>query len=210
MPLQFTNPAYALIILAAGESTRFGENKLLYKIDGKSIIKRVVDECSLEEFVTVVVVGHEREMIEKELRGENVIFAINPDYKTGGMSSSIKIGVSRINPSRAYLITPGDMPYLQRWICEKIINTYEKSKAKIVIPSFEGKGGHPILFDSSLKEELLAINEETKGLKGILSKHTDEILKFEIGTSRILIDIDYKDDIKTRKPIDKMLNSEKS
>jgi len=210
MALKFTKSEYAFIILAAGESTRFGENKLLYKIDGRSIIKRVIDECSLEKFVTVVVVGHEREMIEEELRGENVIFAINPDYKAGGMSSSIKIGVSSINPSRAYLITPGDMPYLQRWICEKIIDVYQKSRAKIVIPSFEGKGGHPILFDSSLREELLAVNEETKGLKGILNRHADEILKFEIGTSRILIDIDYKDDIKTRKPVDKALDSKTS
>ncbi|MDP8023154.1 MAG: nucleotidyltransferase family protein [Conexivisphaerales archaeon] len=196
---------FAFIVLAAGESTRFGENKLLYKIEGRSIIRRVVQECSLENFKTVVVIGHEKDRIIRELEGLNVFFVINPEYKNGGMSSSIRIGVSSVKPSKAYLITPGDMPYLQRWICEKIIDFYMKSGAKIVVPSYEGKGGHPILFDASLREELLAINEATKGLKGILSKHTNDVSKFEIGTSRVLIDIDYKKDIDTRKPVDRFL-----
>ncbi len=203
MALNIAESEFAFIVLAAGESTRFGENKLLYKVNNSSIIRRVVEECSLENFKTVVVVGHEKELIMKELEGLNVLFVINPEYKTGGMSSSIKAGVSNIRPSKAYLITPGDMPYLQSWICKKIIDVYASSKAKIVIPSFEGKGGHPILFDATLREELLTVNEETKGLKGILRRHENDVLKFEIGTSRILIDIDYKSDLDTRKPIDK-------
>ncbi len=205
MVLYFAESEFAFIVLAAGESTRFGENKLLYKIEGKSIIKRLVEECALESSKTVVVVGHEKDLIIKELEGLNVFFVVNPEYKNGGMSSSIRIGISSIKPSKAYLITPGDMPYLQRWICKKIIDVYIRSKAKIVIPSFEGKGGHPILFDASLREELLAVKEETKGLKAILNRHADEILKVEIGTSRVLIDIDYKKDLEIRKPVDGFL-----
>ncbi len=205
MASDISESEFAFIVLAAGESTRFGENKLLYKIEGTSIIKRVVKECSLENFKTIVVVGHEKDRIIRELEGLNVFFVTNPEYKSGGMSSSIKIGVSSIKPLKAYLITPADMPYLQKWICKRITDVYTNSKAKIVIPSFEGKGGHPILFDVSLREELITVNEETKGLKGVISRHANEVLKFEIGTSRVLIDIDYKTDLDTRKPIDKLI-----
>ena len=198
-----SKPEYAFIVLAAGESKRFGENKLLYEINGKPILKWVLDECSLDNFGVVVVTGFERDKIEGLLKTEKVTLVYNPNFKDGGMSSSIKVGVSSVLPQKAYLITPGDMPYLRRWICEKIISYYESTKAKIIVPTFEGRGGHPILVDVSLREDLLSISEELKGLKGLLNNYQTEIHRLELGTSRILIDIDYKEDLKSRVPVDK-------
>ncbi|MGC8569393.1 MAG: nucleotidyltransferase family protein [Nitrososphaeria archaeon] len=198
-----TKNNYSLIVLAAGESTRFGENKLLFKIDGRSIIRRVVEECSLEGLEIVVVTGHEKEKIMEELKGTDVVFVYNPKYHEGGMSSSIKAGVAYASPLKAYLITPGDMPYLSGWICRRIIEEHERTGSRIIVPTFEGRGGHPILVDVSLREELLGINEESRGLKGFLSQHEKEIHRVELGTSRILIDIDYREDVVNRKPIDK-------
>ncbi len=185
---------YDLIILAAGESTRFGENKLTYVLNGTPIIKRVVMEAKLPDIRTIVVVGHEQDKIRNALKGIDVDFVFNKYYKKG-MSQSIIAGVRVSNSSKGILILPGDMAYIKSRIIEQVILSHKKSGSKIVIPTYNGRGGHPILFDVKLKEELLHIKEETRGLKEIVNRHENEIYKVELGTPIVVHDVDIKEDL---------------
>jgi molybdenum cofactor cytidylyltransferase len=185
---------YDLIILAAGESTRFGENKLIYKIDGIPIIKRVVTEAQLPNVKLIVVIGHDPDKIKKALEGTKVNYVYNDNYKIG-MSQSVITGVKVSNAIRGILILPGDMAFIKSYIIERVIDVHKNTGASIVIPTYNGRGGHPILFDVKLKEELLSISEEKRGLKEIVQKYEKEAYKIEVGTPIVVHDVDYKGDL---------------
>ena len=185
---------YDLIILAAGESTRFGENKLTYMLNGAPIIRRVVMESRLPDVRVIVVVGHEQEKIRGALKGIDVDFVYNKDYKKG-MSQSVIAGVRASNSTKGILILPGDMAFIKSKIIEQVISSHKNTGSKIVIPTYNGRGGHPILFDVSLKDELLHIKEETRGLKEIINRHENEIYKVELGTPIVVHDVDVKEDL---------------
>ncbi|MEM0145594.1 MAG: nucleotidyltransferase family protein [Conexivisphaerales archaeon] len=185
---------YDLIILAAGESTRFGENKLIYRIDGIPIIRRVTMEAMLPNVRVIVVIGHDPDKIKGALEGINVNYAYNEDYKKG-MSQSIIAGVRLSEAVKGILILPGDMAYIKSHIIEQVIETHTRTGANIVIPTYKSRGGHPILFDVKLRSELLSIKEETRGLKEMVQRHGDQVYKIEVGTPAVIHDVDIRDDL---------------
>ncbi|MFN3621599.1 MAG: NTP transferase domain-containing protein, partial [Nitrososphaerales archaeon] len=87
----------SVVVLAAGLSTRFGENKMLYPIEGEPMVRRVVKtilSSSIDE--AVVVVGFEAEKVEAVLKDLNCKLVRNAEYETGGQSSSVRCGVKAI------------------------------------------------------------------------------------------------------------------
>ena len=186
------------IILAAGMSTRFGRNKLLEPIDGKPLIRGVVEAAVRAGTETVVVVGYEKEKIIEALRGLKLEIVFNPDFKEG-MSTSVKAGVRNvINRAKAVMILPGDVAFIKPEQIRLVLEAYLSSKKPIVIPSYKGRGGHPILFDSSLFNDIMSISERGRGLKEVVKKHADKISYIEAGTARILVDIDTQEDLVKR------------
>jgi len=185
----------SLIILAAGLSSRFSGNKLLAKISGTSIISKVVEE-SLKSNVdeVIVVLGHDSERISSVLTNYGCKLIYNSDYRSG-QSSSVKAGVKSISPeSQSVMILPGDVALVTSNDINKIITDSNQNKNSIVCASFNNKMGHPILFKKSLFSEILLIDEKGFGLKSVVTTHSDDILKVEIGSNRILIDFDTVDD----------------
>jgi len=183
--------------LAAGLSTRFGRNKLLEEINGVTMIERVVNAALLSKVDEVVVVlGHEVEKIKDILKNAKCKFVYNKDYMSG-QSSSVKAGVSSVfEYADAVLILPADVALITPRAINMVIDEYKKSKSPIVVASYLDRMGHPILFDRSLFSEILMINEETMGLKSIISKYRDIIRKVDVGSEEVLIDIDTEEDVK--------------
>jgi len=187
----------SLIVLAAGKSTRFGSNKLLFNLDGETLIEHVV-RSALQSNVseTVVVVGFEAERIRHALQGLNCRFAVNHDFGRG-QSSSVLTGIEFVrNHADAAMILPGDMPMIRVEHINKVVDEYNSVRSPIVVASFQGRMGHPILFDASLFDEVLNIEEETFGLKKVVSRHIGEVRKVEVGSAGALLDLDVRDDLK--------------
>ena len=185
----------SLIILAAGLSSRFSGNKLLAKISGIPIISKVVEE-SLKSNVdeVIVVLGHDSDRIRTALNNFNCRLVYNPDYSSG-QSSSVKAGVKSISPdTQSVMILPGDVALVTSDDINKIIDNSTKNKNSIVCASFNKKMGHPILFTKSLFSEILLIDEKRFGLKSVVNSYSNDILKVEIDSNRILIDFDTVDD----------------
>jgi molybdenum cofactor cytidylyltransferase len=186
-----------LIVLAAGSSTRYGRNKLLEKIDGQTMIERVVKSvASSKADEVIVVLGHEAQRIREALRNFECKFVFNEDFKKG-QSSSVEAGVKSVmSYADAVMVLPGDVALITSKAINAIIEEYERSKSPIVVASHQGRSGHPILFDRSLFDELMKINEETMGLKAVVNRHRDLIKKVETGSDGVLIDIDTREDFK--------------
>lgn len=186
-----------LVILAAGKSERYRKNKLLEKINDKTIIRKVVEEAVKSDAdKVIVVVGYDATRIIKEVRDLPVTFVFNSDYEKG-MSYSVKVGVKEAQSlkANAVMILPADNLLISSETINKVIDKYVKTKALIITPSYEGRRGHPILFDKKLFEDIMKISEETKGLKYVVRKYADKIINVNVNSPEIYIDIDYPEDL---------------
>ncbi|MCF8884682.1 MAG: nucleotidyltransferase family protein [Aigarchaeota archaeon] len=188
----------ALILLAAGKSTRFPGNKLLANVCGMSLIERIL-RTTLRSSVDVIVVvlGHEaeklREIIEK-IKDNRVKIVYNLDYELG-QSSSVKKGLKEVAEFvDAVMILPADVSFIKPEDIDSLIETFKITKKDIVVASHKGKHGHPILFSKKLFKDIMMITEEKRGLKEVVEKNLEEIVEVELSPYTV-IDIDTPEDL---------------
>lgn len=188
------------IVPAAGLSTRFPWNKLLYVHSDKPLIAQTIQNI-LESGVVdkvVVVTGHMRKEIENAVveAGFTVDLVENPAYATGGMSSSIKTGLNYIIKKYGFLtavmINPADVAWVHPGVYSLIVAKFldNKDRYKIAVAGYRGKRGHPVLFSSSILGDLLFISEEKEGLKEVIQKYKYDTLVVETEYPGVLLDID--------------------
>ena len=170
------------IVLAAGESHRFGDSpKALALINGKTAIRSLIDKLlktSLEEII--VVLGARADQIVPHLPTDpRVRRTLNPDYKEG-QTSSLKKGLGELRPeTSAFLFLPVDLPLLKTETVDSLINAYAQKKPRILIPVFEEKNGHPPIFCADLIKEFVAL-DNNQPLYTIQRRHADDILKIPV------------------------------
>ncbi|OGO39985.1 MAG: hypothetical protein A2Z04_04215, partial [Chloroflexi bacterium RBG_16_57_9] len=168
-PVHEVHRRITAVVLAAGGSRRFGRPKQLLDWCGQPMIAHVVDkvvECvSSGAGVTeiVVVVGHAAAAVGEALRGRPVRIVFNPDWAQG-QSTSMRVGLKALGPEiGAALFILADQPGLTPAIIARIIQRYRETLAPIILPTFQGRRGNPVLFDRSLFDELMAIEGDQGG-----------------------------------------------
>ena len=185
----------SLVILAAGKSTRMKENKLLLKLDGETLIERVVKTVkgsSADE--VIVVLGHEAEKVREQLVKLDCKVVVNENYMRG-QSESVKVGLAAVASSaEAVMILPADVALIDAESINSVIDEHRKSKSQIVIASHKHQSGHPILLDRALFQEVSQIDESALGLKAVINRHRSEVKYVEVGTENVLIDIDTREE----------------
>lgn len=185
----------SLVILAAGKSTRMKENKLLLKLDGETLIERVVKTAkgsSADE--VIVVLGHEAEKVREQLVKLDCKLVVNENYMRG-QSESVKVGLAAVASSaEAVMILPADVALIDAESINSVIDEHRKSKSQIVIASHKHQSGHPILLDRALFQEVSQIDESALGLKAVINRHRSEVEYVEVGTENVLIDIDTREE----------------
>ncbi len=184
------------VVLAAGKSTRMGQQKLLMPYKNSSIIKRVVEALSnsLVNQITVVT-GSDKKAIEKELVACDILFTHNEKYENG-MLSSVQKGVETVNQNcDGIMILLGDQPMVSKSVIDRLISVFQKTKSGLIVPAYKGKRGHPVLIDSKYREQINSINPEI-GLRELFLNNENDILEVEINTNDILKDIDTPEEYK--------------
>jgi len=178
------------ILLAAGESKRMGEPKLLLPFGSSTILEQAVDNLlnSRVDEVIVVLGDRAQEMI-KRIANRPVKVAINPVYHEG-MGTSIVSGLSLIdNKALAVMLVLADQPLIDSETINKLIEAFFSHDKGIVIPAYKGRRGHPIIFSTKYKEELLGLKGDTGG-RQIIREYPDDILEVAVNSQSINIDID--------------------
>jgi molybdenum cofactor cytidylyltransferase len=185
------------IILAAGSSTRMGRAKQLMPLGDSTILERTIANVrAVEVNEIVLVLGASAETIRRQLplsllEGLNVV--VNRAYREG-MSSSLRAGISALDQrSEAALIILGDQPFIRSETMDRVIKAYRRDQAQIVIPSFHGTRGNPVLLDRFVFSEVMALEGDT-GCRAIFGSHLEGIAKVEVEDDGILLDIDDPDD----------------
>ena len=182
------------MILAAGESRRMGQPKLLLSFGEKTIIETVVEKVvSSKVDNTLVVLGSEREEVEEKIKNFPVEVAFNPDYRKG-MLSSVLCGFKTLpEETQAVVVVLGDQPSVSKEVIDKIVDAYRKTGKGIVLPVYEKERGHPVIIDMKYKAEVESLSPDI-GLRGTVYSHPEDILEVEVDAPEILQDIDDEAD----------------
>jgi molybdenum cofactor cytidylyltransferase len=182
------------VILAAGTSTRMGAVKQLLRLDDRPLLQHVLDSVSASGVKEIVLVlGASAEAIRREIDTQNVRVVINENYQQG-IGSSLKAGLSAVDPQTvAALIILADQPFVRPATLDRLIMEHQQSKAQIVIPTYRGFRGNPVLLDRSVFVEVMALNGDM-GCRAIFGAHSEGIVKAAVDDVGILLDIDRQTD----------------
>lgn len=187
-----TGTGVTAIVLAAGQSTRMGAaNKLLSTLDGRSMVRTVVEAAVASGADRVLVVtGHEADKIKSALSDLDVRYVHNPHY-ADGLSTSVRAGIAALpEGTDAALVCLGDMPGVGPGILDRIIAAYDPVEGRaIVVPMHEGRRGNPVLWDSRFFAEIRDL-EGDRGARALLTEFADLVHELEITESSIHLDID--------------------
>jgi molybdenum cofactor cytidylyltransferase len=131
--------------------------------------------------------------VRRTLGDRPVRFAHNADYLLG-MASSVKCGVRCLSEhTRGFVLALVDQPQISLDVINHVIETFENQRALIVVPVYGGKNGHPVLLDISLKDEILALDDQ-QGLRDVVHAHRDAVARVEMSNSAVLEDFDLPED----------------
>ena len=182
------------IVLAAGRSRRMGAQKLLLPFGGKTVIAHIVDQLLASTIDEVhVVVGCQAKRISRELSSRPVSIVNNSNYKSG-MLSSVRCGLGDLpKQCRAVLVVLGDQPSITTKLIDKMLQAFAATEKRILVPLYQDKRGHPILFSELYRNEILT-HYDNVGLRGLLHAHTDDVFELTVSTSAVLSDMDCPED----------------
>jgi molybdenum cofactor cytidylyltransferase len=165
--------AVAGIVLAGGSSTRMGENKLLFDLDGESVVRRAVRQAAAAGLDPVIVVlGHEAERVRSELEGLSppCRIVVNDNYESG-INSSLKTGLAAVPATAvAAVVMLADMPFVTSEMIGMLMTRYRSSDVPLVISDYDGVNAPPMLYDRALFEELRVMEGEGCG-KQVVRRH---------------------------------------
>ena len=180
-----------LIYLAAGNSRRFGSNKLLYELEGKPLyrhlLNRLVSLCGRHADWEVITVTQYPQIYD-EVRAENIRAVFSPDSHKG-ISYSIRAGLEAAADAQACTFFVADQPYLTEESAEAFLENMERNQAELGCVICGDQTGNPAWFSRNYFPELVELKEDQGGRK-VLKKYPDQTAYFSISDARELQDVD--------------------
>ena len=179
-------PRIAVILEAAGNSSRFGSNKLLHIMeDGRPMSASILEAArSVDAYRKILVTQYDE------------VAAMAPDFKVVmndrpdlGISRSMQLGLKAAGDADAYMFCVCDQPGITKATLERLIEAYKKGTAGIVSLAWQGRMCNPKIFSSRYREELMALSGDTGG-RQIIASHADDILLVEAACEEEVRDID--------------------
>ncbi|WP_051207298.1 nucleotidyltransferase family protein [Saccharospirillum impatiens] len=180
------------IVLAAGESRRMGDrNKLLLPMQGKPLLRRTVETVQGADVSRLIVVlGHEADKAREVLSGLAVETVYNPDYQVGQMTS-VHAGLSAITGAcDGVMICLTDQPLLTPQDLNELIDGFaNRTRGSILVPTWQGQRGNPILLASEHCETIVK-GETNLGCRRLLEKHPEQISTLAMSNDHVVVDMD--------------------
>ncbi|MCA9844635.1 MAG: nucleotidyltransferase family protein [Dehalococcoidia bacterium] len=182
------------VLLSAGMSTRMGEPKALLDWEGQPLVAYQVEQLlqgGVDE--VIVVLGHKADEIQRQMRRLRCRVLLNALHQRG-KAGSLRIGAKGVNrDAEAIVILSVDQPR-QADLVRALIEAHRAGEMLITRAAHEGRGGHPIIVDGSLRSELLTVADETGGLKAVVRAHADQTQMVELGPGA-LVDINTPEEL---------------
>ncbi|SEN76286.1 nucleotidyltransferase family protein [Lihuaxuella thermophila] len=193
-------PNVGALILGAGMSKRMGKPKLLLSLKGKPLFRYAVETALASGLNPVILVGgqHVDEFKKQTADLRDVEIIANQSYHTG-MSSSIQTGIKALEGrTDAAIIFLADQPLVPCLVVEQLLQDYRTCRPHgvlIVRPLYNGRQGHPVLFDRQLYKEFEKIQGDEGG-KSIIQRHQHKLKLVSFENSIWNTDIDTYEDLR--------------
>ncbi|MBI4460480.1 MAG: nucleotidyltransferase family protein [Acidobacteria bacterium] len=186
--------AVAGIILAAGESRRMGSDKALLPLGGQTFLSHLIQVLRGEVSPLVVVLGHNAKTIAQTMTAPDIAILPNPDYPLGQLSS-LQVALRHLQDQSVSgaLVCLVDHPAVSKKVVRALVAGFQKSSAPIIIPTYQGRRGHPVLFSRSLFADLLEAPLE-EGARAVVRRHENKIEFVPVDDPGILLDVDLPAD----------------
>jgi molybdenum cofactor cytidylyltransferase len=189
----------AALVLAAGQSRRMGgPNKLLLPLSGKPMVRHVVEAALASRAAPVVVVlGHQQHEVRQALRGLKIHFVVNPDH-AAGLSTSLRAGLDALPTDTAgAIVCLGDMPRVTTGLIDRLVAAFDPVEGRsIVVPTWRGKRGNPVLWARAFFAEMQAVAGDV-GARHLIGEHAGTVVEVEADSDETLIDIDTPEALAT-------------
>jgi molybdenum cofactor cytidylyltransferase len=190
-PAPGTPRKIAALVLAAGQGRRMrGPNKLLSTVNGKPLV-RIATEAALKSKAgsVTVVTGHRADDVKAALKGLRVAFVHNPDHAEG-LSTSLRTGIESLGAGvDGAIVLLADMPGVEAQTIDRLIGAFAPDQgALLVVPTFEGKRGNPVLWSSRFFPALAAVQGDTGG-RHLIGENPESVVEVEVGPA-VALDID--------------------
>ena len=189
------------IILAAGESRRMGQPKMLLPWGDKTVLGQVIStfqQACLQDILVVTGGGHMQ--VEQIVKQHGARSVFNHHFAGGEMLSSIQLGLaSQLPEAQAALIALGDQPQVQTGTVIRICETFLDGEPPLIVPSFRMRRGHPWLIKKSLWQELLEMRTPLTP-RDFLNRHATGITYLNVETPTVLADLDTPEDYQESHP----------
>lgn len=181
----------AVLILAAGRGTRFGESpKMLATLDGRPLLRHAAEAALASSARPVlVVVGHRADEVARALGGLDVAIVRNPDY-ADGLSTSLRAGFAALPPgAEAAIVLLGDMPRVPPSLVDALAAAWrEAGRPAALVPTHAGRRGNPVLLSRALGPEIARLKGDTGA--GPLLRGRPDVREWPVADAAVAEDID--------------------
>ncbi|MBP6861641.1 MAG: nucleotidyltransferase family protein [Neisseriaceae bacterium] len=198
-----SSPHHAIVglVLAAGLGSRYAQTcggcKLIHPLPphGQPVVQRSTSVLASACDTTYVITGHWQAEVLQALRADPKLKAQPlhcPDYARG-MGQSIKTAIAQTHPTLGWLVSLGDMPYIQPHTSQKMAQALQQG-ALLARPLYQGRPGHPVAFSHQLRTALLAI-DDANGASSVLKTWAADLLCIEVDDPGCVRDLDTIQDL---------------
>jgi molybdenum cofactor cytidylyltransferase len=180
----------AAAILAAGESRRMGRPKALVPFEGLTFVEHLLQATNHPRVGIVrVVLGANAESIQAELKLDQEIVVVNQDWQQGQLSS-IQSAIRSLpaDQTAGLLLCPVDHPLISSQLVSRLIAEFDSDRKLIVVPTHQGRRGHPVIFHASLYAELLDASPNV-GARQVVWAHPDAIAEIETDEAGVILNL---------------------
>jgi molybdenum cofactor cytidylyltransferase len=190
-------------VLAAGQSSRFRAGggsdltKLVAKLDGKAIVRRVVETAVAAKARPIVVVtGYARNSVQAAVEDLDVGVAFNPKFASG-LASSLGVGLSAMpRDIVGALVLLGDMPWIESRLIDALIDAFLARKGALAaVPLREGRRGNPVLLGQGLFEAAMRLEGDEGARRLIGALNANDLVEVEASDAGVTFDIDTPEDL---------------
>jgi molybdenum cofactor cytidylyltransferase len=183
------------IILAAGQSKRMGQQKMLMPWGNTTVLGKVIETLQAAGIEDITLVANSATALQITIYKLPITLNNN-----GEMLESIQLGLQAQKPTvEATLICLGDQPQVEEGSVRNVCNIFLENRSNIVVPSYQMRRGHPWLIARELWGEVLQMCAP-ESMRDFLNAHKDDIFYVELDTPSILLDLDTPSDYLKYKP----------